>query len=519
MPTKYKIIWIDDEVELFEPHIKLLNKQSYEVKTANNGYDAVSMIERESFDLVFLDVMMPGKDGISVLDDIKSLKPSLPVVMITKSEDEITVDESIALKADDYVVKPVHPSQLIAVCKKFLERERLIDTRIPPRYTEELKSLRAQFESENPFTWIDLAKKINTWTLRLLDSSDSLLREIHSDIRKEADLALSSFFQKFYPGMINDKNAPVLSHTFLERVLIPLYEEKPPLLFIIIDCMRSDQWTEISKFLEKYFSISSSYYFSILPSATPYSRNSIFSGMTPSATVTKFPEFLNILEQPHQNKFEKDFLLSFFRNVKGAKDTDILYKKILNKTAETNFLSEIQEISKTKFSAVVVDFVDILSHSISRNPILEEMIHDERALKSATITWFENSPLMKAIIKAGELGVTVVVTTDHGSIQVKTPSILKNAQGEVSSNLRYKYGEKLGVIDKHRERAVVISDPQPWGLPSHGHNFNYVISTHDSFLVYPTNPEQYTREYMNTFQHGGISLDEIVIPYAVLRPR
>ncbi|MBN1150112.1 response regulator [candidate division WOR-3 bacterium] len=519
MPSKYKIIWIDDEVELFEPHIKLLQKQNYGVTTANNGHDAVSMIERESFDLVFLDVMMPGKDGISVLDDIKSLKPALPVVMITKSEDEITVDESIALKADDYVVKPVHPSQLIAVCKKFLERSRLMDTRIPPRYTEELKTLKSQIESEDPLVWIEVTKKINAWTLRLLESSDSLLREIHSDIRKEANIGLSSFFQKNYKDMINQDTFSVMSHTFMRNVLLPVLEDPSPLLLIIIDCMRSDQWKEISKFLEKYFSISTSHYFSILPSATPYSRNSLFSGMTPQETVLKFPEFLKILEQPHQNKFEKDFLLSFFRDVRGFKDQDISYKKILNKNGEINFLSEIQKTVKTKFSAVVVDFVDILSHSISRNPILEEMIPDETALKSAAITWFENSPLMQAMIKAGELGATIVVTTDHGSIQVKSPSILKNAQGEVSSNLRYKYGEKLGVIDKHRERAVVITDPYSWGLPSHRKNSNYVIAVHDSFLVYPTNPEQYTKDYMNTFQHGGISTDEIIIPYAVMKPR
>ncbi|MBN1620507.1 response regulator [candidate division WOR-3 bacterium] len=519
MASKYKIIWIDDEVELFEPHVRLLNKQNYEVKTSNNGYDAVSMIEKESFDLVFLDVMMPGKDGISVLDDIKSIKPALPVVMITKSEDEITVEESIALKADDYVVKPVQPSQLIAVCKKFLERGRLIDTRIPPRYTEELKSLKMNFESDDPMIWIETAKKINSWTLRLLESSDSMLREIHHDIRKEADLSFSSFLQRCYPDLITADDSPVFSHSFLEKVLLPLIDEKHSILFVIIDCMRSDQWTEISKFLEKSFSISSSYYYSIIPSATPYSRNSIFSGMTPDSTVAKFPEFLTILEQPHQNKFEKDFLLSFFRQVRGINDGDIIYKKILNKTGELSLLSEIEKMSSFLFSAVVVDFVDILSHSISRNPILEEMIHDEIALKKAAVTWFDNSPVMKTLIKAGELGMTVVITTDHGSVQVKTPAILKNAQGDVSANLRYKYGEKLNVIDKHRERAVVITDAKSWGLPSHGHKYNYVISTHDSFLVYPTNPEQYTKDYINTFQHGGISLDEVIIPYAVLKPR
>lgn len=516
---KYNILWVDDEVELFTPHVRILEKQGYTTHTVNNGHDAIALVEKKNYDLVLLDIMMPGKDGITVLEELKALNPSLPVVMITKSEDDLMIDSSLALRAEYFLVKPLQPRQLIAVCKKVLEQKYLVKSNYPPRYSKEVKYLKDLFVENTSSSWIEVAKKLSSWTSALSESTDQTLIDIHNEMRKEADSLFTNFITSEYRNWLESKSGPMLPHHFLERIICPLIGNKERVLWIIFDCMRVDQWMEISSILHEHFSITTDYYFSLIPSATPYSRNSFFSTMTPRDTVIKHPEFLSVLENPHQNRFEKDFLLSFFSAKTKNAASLVAYKKIINSTGEKSLLKEIKNLSKKSLVAVIIDFIDMLSHSISRNIVLEEMIQNISSLRKITGTWFSSSPLFKAMLKAREHNMTIVVTTDHGSIKVKRPAILKNARGNVSSNLRYKYGDNLSLQRNHKSRGIVIEDPESWGLPMHSDKTNYVISIHDSFLVYPTNPETYTRQYTGTIQHGGISLEEMVIPYAILKPR
>ena len=515
----YKILWVDDEIDLLTPHVRILDKKGYHTSTVNNGDDAIAMAAQGSFDLILLDVMMPGKDGIRVLEELKSSQPNIPVVMITKSEDDNMIDASIALKAEDFLVKPLQPRQLLAVCKRILEGKRLVEANFPPRYAREVQLLRELFANQNWNSWIEAALKLFSWSNQLSESTDSALKDIHGEMKKEADEEFSHYFEKNYPDLIHSEQAPVFSHTFFKRIVKPLLDSGEKVLWVILDCMRADQWFEISRHLQNDFEIATNYYFSIIPSATPYSRNALFNGKLPREIVKQYPDFLNILEKPHQNRFEKDFLYSSLRSVTKQPEKISSYRKIINVEGELNFLEEIQSLKQKQLIGVVVDFIDLLSHSISRHVVLEEMIRNEISLKKITGTWFLNSPLFKALKLAKDMGMKIIITTDHGSIKVKTPAILKNARSDVSSNLRYKYGSYLDVQKNHQNRCIILTKPEQWGLPKHTPNTNYVFAIHDTFLVYPTNPEVYTKQYRDTIQHGGVSLEEVVIPYAVCSPR
>lgn len=516
MNKKYKILWVDDEVELFTPFIKILEKKNYNIETINNGHDAIEIVKIKNFDLILLDVMMPGIDGIEVLKILKTIKPYLPVVMITKSEDELTVDESIAYQVDDYLVKPIHPRQLLAVCKKILKKDELIESFNASRYAKESTIVRNLFENDDFNSWIDIAIRLNRWSQDLSKSNDLALIEIHSEMRKEANINFKYFLQKQYPEWLASKNSPLLPHNFFDRIITPLIENEKKILWIIIDCMRMDQWLEISKFLKKQILHTTDYFCSHIPSATPFSRNGFFAGLTSRDIIRKYPELTKIFDELPQNRFEKDFLLTKFRNFSSYPDKHIVYRKILNIQNEKSVLKEFPTFTNKKLVVLVIDFIDMLSHSIKREPLLDEMIQNEISLKNITSTWFINSPIYKVLSQAIDKQMSIVITTDHGSIKVKSPAIMKNARGYVSPNLRYKHGSAITISKKHRDRVLNINDPESYGLYKHSPNTNFLISVHDSFLVYPTNPEQYSREYINTFQHGGISLEEMIIPYSII---
>lgn len=515
----YKILWVDDEIDLLTPHVRILDKKGYKTTSVNNGDDAIALASQSSFDLILLDVMMPGKDGIRVLEELKSNQPNIPVVMITKSEDDNMIDASIALKAEDFLVKPLQPRQLLAVCKRILEGKRLVEANFPPRYAKEVQLLRELFSNQDWSSWIDAALKLFSWSNQLSESTDSALKEIHGEMKKEADEEFAHYFENYYPHLIHSPEGPIFSHTFFKRVVQPILESGEKVLWLILDCMRVDQWLEISQHLQNDFDVNTNYYFSLIPSATPYSRNALFNGKLPREIVQQYPDFLNILEKPHQNRFEKDFLYSNLRSVTKQPEKFSSYRKVINVEGEIKFLEEINSLKEKQLIGLVVDFIDLLSHSISRHVVLEEMIRNEESLKKITGTWFLNSPLFKALKLAKDMGMKIIITTDHGSIKVKTPAILKNARSDVSSNLRYKYGSDLNVQKNHCNRGIVLTNPEKWGLPKHTPRTNYVFAIHDTFLVYPTNPEVYTKQYRDTIQHGGISLEEVVIPYAICSPR
>ncbi|MFA5832229.1 MAG: response regulator [Bacteroidota bacterium] len=518
--NKGNILWVDDEIELLRAHVVLLRDKGYSVDTATNGDDAIEMVKSKNYGLVFLDEMMPGKGGLETLAIIKELFYALPVVMITKNEAESLMEEAIGSKISDYLTKPVNPSQILLVCKKFLEGKKLQSEQVSRDYIQEFSSISRMLLSPMDYTeWTELYIKVANWEMELDKHPELGLQKMLADQRRESNAEFSKYVEKNYQAWINRKeNRPTLSTEIVEKYVIPNLNEKKSVFLFVIDCMRLDQWLVMEEYLRELYTIDKEYYFSILPTATPYSRNAIFSGLFPLELEQRFPDLWqgeDDSESSH-NKYEKELLMKLLERKRVVLKPEPKYVKILDPEFGRQILSNIISFTQNKLTAVVVNFVDMLAHGRSDDPILKEIAPDESAYRSLTDTWFKHSSLLGMFqALATRKDVKIIVTTDHGSVRCMRGSKVIGDK-EASTNLRYKFGRNLKSDDK---QSIFLKNPKDFKLPQRGVTTNYIVAKEDYYFVYPTDFHKYLNHYRDSFQHGGISMEEMILPVITMEPK
>lgn len=514
------ILWVDDEIELLRPHVMLLQEKGYVVETVTNGEDAIELVRSKSFDLVFLDEMMPGKGGLETLATVKEIAPSLPVVMITKNEAESLMEEAIGSKISDYLTKPVNPSQILLMCKKFLEGKKIQSEQVSRDYTQEFTTISRMLLNPMDYSeWIDLYIKIVNWEMELDKHPQLGLQSMLADQRKECNAEFSKYIERNYQSWINRKeDRPALSTEIVEKYVIPNLNDTTSLFLFVIDCMRLDQWLVMEEYLRDLYTIEKDYYFSILPTATPYSRNAIFSGLFPLELEQRYPDLWqgeNDDETSH-NKYEKELLVKLFERKRIALKPEPKYIKIIDTEFGRQIQANIASYTQNRLTAIVVNFVDMLAHGRSDDPILKEIAPDESAYRSLTNSWFKHSSLLGMFqALAQRKDVKIIVTTDHGSVRCMRGSKVVGDR-EASTNLRYKFGRNLKSDDK---QSIFLKNPKDFKLPQRGVTTNYIVAKEDYYFVYPTDYHKYLNQYRDSFQHGGISMEEMILPVVIMEPK
>jgi CheY-like chemotaxis protein len=517
--AKRTILWVDDEIEFLQPHILFLKEKDYQVETATNADDALALIKEKNIDLVLLDEMMPGKDGLVALGEIKDMKPGLPVIMITKNEEESLMEDAIGSKVDDYLTKPVNPSQILMACKKFLESRDISQRRLTESYSQRIQeiSLRLMQPMDHQ-DWLDIYRKLTDWDLELGTVEEQQMREVIYDQRKECNVEFGKFIEKNYLDWIQEKKErPRLSIDIVKDFVYPAMSNGRKVVFMVIDCLRLDQWLTLEPFFYEDYNISKDYYYSILPTATPFARNAIFSGLFPLDIERRYPELWAQGEDDDhsRNRYEDKLIYDQLRVLGLKLQGEPKYIKILNSEDARNLERNLMAFLDAPMLSVVVNFVDILAHSRSDLPILKEIAPDEPSYRSLTRSWFEHSPLYNIFKMLAQQDVVIFLTSDHGSVRsLRGTKVIGDR--ETSTNLRYKFGRNLKVEGKH---AIYVKNPKDFKLPQRNFNVNYIIAKEDYYFVYPTNYHKYLAYYRDSFQHGGISLEEMILPVVRLDPK
>lgn len=521
--NKKKLLWVDDEIELLRSHIIFLTEKGYDVDTATNGEDAISMVKEKNYDLLFLDEMMAGMDGLETLAKIKSFNPNIPVVMITKSEEESLMNEAIGGKIRDYLTKPVNPSQVLLVCKKILEGKKISSEYVAKDYLQHFNEISGSLMGDLDYNdWINIYLKLVNWSIELDRHPEMGLKQTLSDQFKEANKEFSRFVENNYRHWIANQSSndvPTLTTDIVDKyVLKNIKDENTSVFFFVLDCLRIDQWLIMEEHLREYFTIEKDYYYSILPTATPYARNSLFSGLYPAEIEKYYPDLWqgNDDDEKSMNKYEKELLQLLLDRKKIKLRNDLKYLKIIDPDVGRNFEQNIHSYKSNHLSAIVVNFLDMIAHGRSDSELLKEIAPDEAAYRSLTNSWFTHSSLLSTFrTLAGMKKIKIIVTTDHGSIRsLRGAKVLGDR--EASTNLRFKYGRNLKVDEKH---AIYIKNPIEYKLPKRGVTINYIIAKEDYYFVYPTDYHKYLSYYKDTFQHGGISMEEMILPIVTMEPK
>lgn len=512
------ILWVDDEIDLLKPHILFLQQRNYEVTTCQSGTEAIDIIKDQNFDIVFLDENMPGLTGLETLSEIKEKQANLPVVMITKSEEEYIMEEAIGSKIADYLIKPVNPNQILLSLKKNLDHTRLVSDKTTTSYQQEFRKIAMELAIVNSYEeWIELYQKLIYWEIQLEDIEDHAMFEILESQKSEANHQFGKFIERNYEDWFqSNENAPVLSHTLFKEKVVPELSKNQPTLLVVIDNLRYDQWKAFEPIVNNYYKKESETpYYSILPTATQYARNAIFSGLMPADMEKIHPNYWkNDTDDGGKNLFENEFLKAQMKRL-GIDHFKYEYFKITNLRSGKKLASNFKSKKSNDLTVVVYNFVDMLSHSKTEMEVIKELASNDKAYRSLTVSWFKNSPLFDIILQAQQLGFKLIITTDHGTINVKNPSKVIGDR-DTSLNLRYKTGRSLTYEDKD---VLAAKDPKAIHLPSLAMSSSFIFAKGDLFFAYPNNYNHYVTYYRNSYQHGGISLEEVIIPFVVLNPR
>lgn len=511
-----KILWADDEIDLLKPHILFLESKGYEVVAVNNGSTAVDRSSEQDFDIVFLDENMPGITGLEALTRIKQEKPHVPVVMITKSEEEYIMEEAIGSNIADYLIKPVNPNQILLSIKKIIEKSKLVSQKTNSNYQQEFRELGMQLNSRLDLDeWFEVYDKLVYWELKLNDIEDQGMKEILEMQKKEANTQFSKFIENEYLNWLNGvEEAPEMVHTLFKNKINPKLDEED-VFVLVIDNLRYDQWKMLRPIFAKYYKVNEEeMIYSILPTATQYARNAFFAGMMPSDIAKKHPQFWKGEEdEGGKNMFEKELLEVQLKNLK--RDAKFSYNKITNLSAGKKLADNFNQLLSNQLNVIVYNFVDMLSHARTEMEVIKELAGDESAYRSLTVSWFEHSPLHDIVKKIASSGKRLIITTDHGTVRVNNPVKIVGEKS-TNTNLRYKTGRSLSYKDKD---VFQVKDPQKGFLPKTSINSEYVFARDQDFFVYPNNYNHFVHYYNDTFQHGGISLEELIIPYVDLSPK
>ncbi len=522
------ILWVDDEIDLLRPHIILLQHRGYNVSTATNGDDAIELFRRNVPDLVFLDETMVGMNGLDTLSRLKDIDASVPVVMVTKNEAESVMEEAIGRKINDYLTKPVNPAQILAACKKFLESEKITSQKFTQDYLQGFNEVSRRMTERLTWSeWVDIYTKLVGWSMELDRYPDLGLAETLANQWRECNAEFGQFIEDNYKTWIQqpDKpNTPLLSPKVVDKHVLPFLkpsEGKPadsPVFFFVIDCLRLDQWLLMEELLRPLFNMSKTYYCGILPTATPYARNAIFAGLFPSEIQKHYPDLWveGSGDDHSQNKYERELLVKLLERRRIRLKNDLKYVKIIDTDFGKRIESEILSYANNHFNAIVVNVVDMIAHSRSDYPILKEIAPNEAAYRSLTRSWFLHSSLygmLKAIASIKQ--AKIVITTDHGSVRcMRGAKVLGDK--ETSTCLRFKFGRN---VKADKRNALIIDRPEEYNLPRHGVTTNYIIAKEDFYFVYPTEYNHYLNQYRDSFQHGGISLEEMILPVLTLEAK
>jgi len=515
--NKIKILWVDDEIDLLKPHILFLEAKNYEVTKSQSGSEALEEIEKENFDIVFLDENMPGLTGIETLHEIKERQSNLPVVMITKSEEEYIMEEAIGSKIADYLIKPVNPNQILLSLKKNLDHSRLVSEKTTSNYQQEFRKIAMDLSMVNSYEeWVDLYQKLMYWEMRLEDIEDSGMFEILESQKSEANNQFCKFIDKNYPKWFQKgEDAPVMSHTLFREKIAPEISKQQPTLLVVVDNLRFDQWKSFEPIINNVYKKTKELaFFSILPTATQYARNAIFSGLMPSDMEKLHPDlWLNDTDEGGKNLKEREFLDAQLKRLGMNIDYDYFKITSLKKGKQ---LSENFRAQKDKdLTVLVYNFVDMISHAKTEMEVIKELASNDKSYRSLTQSWFKNSPLLEIIQQAAQMGFKLILTTDHGTINVKNPSKVIGDKN-TSLNLRYKTGKSLTYEEKD---VLAAKDPKTIHLPSINMSSSFIFAKGDMFFAYPNNYNYYVSYFRNSYQHGGVSLEEMIIPFAVLQPK
>ena len=506
------ILWVDDEIESLQSQKLFLENKGYHVQTLTNGFDAIDYVKDHLVDVVLLDESMPGITGLETIAKIKEVNQQIPVVLITKNETENIMDEAIGSQISDYLIKPVNPNQVWLSLKKILDNKRLVAEKTTSAYQQQFRNLFMALNSNPDYNeWMDIYKKLVYWELEMGKSDSPEMMEVFQSQKQEANTEFFKFISKNYLSWVNSKSAdaPVMSHTLMQSKVFPHVEKGTPTFFILIDNLRFDQWKAIQPiFAESFRILEEETFYSILPTATQYCRNAIFAGMLPVDIEKQFPnQWKNDEEEGGKNLYEEEF---FRAQLKRLKKDNIKssYTKIVNNHAGQELVNNIHNLLGNDLNIIVYNFVDMLSHARTEMEVLKELAGDEMSYRSVTRSWFEHSPLHQALKKVADKKINIVLATDHGTVRVKTPNKVIGDK-QTTTNLRYKHGRNLNYEPKD---VLAFRDPREAGLPVPTVNSSFIFAKEDGFLCYPNNYNYYVNYYRNTFQHGGVSLEEMIVP-------
>lgn len=518
------ILWADDEIDLLRPHVLFLQGKGYSVDTVNNGLDAAERSREKEYDIIFLDENMPGLSGLETLSRIKADRPHVPIIMITKSEEERIMEEAIGGKISDYLIKPVNPNQILLSLKKHLEGRRLVSEKSSSSYQQQFRQLAMRLSGRlGTEEWKEMYQELVRWDLELTGNQDPGMADILRSQWAEANEQFSRFVADRYLDWLAGKgdDAPLMSHQLFKAKVAPLIDEKlppdggTPLFLVLIDNLRLDQWRALEPVISEFFRIEEQgQFYAILPTATQYARNALFAGMMPSEIEKRFPgKWINEDDEGSKNAHEAEFVANQLQRL--GKNVKHSYHKILNLAAGKKLAESMDQLMANPFNVIVYNFVDMLSHARTEMEVIRELASDDAAYRSLTKSWFEHSPLFDILKGIAERGGRVVVTTDHGTIRVTEPSKVVGDRN-TNSNLRYKHGRNLSYEDRD---VLVIKDPVKAHLPKANVSTTYIFAKGARFFVYPNNYNHFVTYFRDTFQHGGISLEEMIVPWAVLKAR
>lgn len=512
-----KILWADDEIDLLKPYILFLSEKGFEVVKVNNGRDAIELCSTQSFDIVFMDEHMPGISGLDAVSEISKQNPDIPIVMITKSEDEGIMEQAIGRKIADYLIKPVNPHQILLAIKKILDQKEIISEKSLKNYREEFGKLNDDINNcSTPDGWIDIYKRISAWDLSLDSSGNDAMVEILQMQKTDANTAFAKFVRSNYGDWFNPQisDKPLMSHNLFAEKVYPLLDSGEKVFFILVDNFRFDQWIAIKPLLTDFYQTTETLYYSILPTATQYARNAIFAGKTPLDISHTYPKLWKFEDDDLGKNLSEDELLTLQMREQGRGDK-MSYRKINSNIEGERLLSEFASLEDNDLNVVVFNFIDILSHARNEQKMLQELVPNEAAYRSLTYAWFRHSPLLELMRKVAQKGYKVIFTTDHGTIRIKKP-LKVIADKHINSNLRYKVGRNLTFDSR---KVFDVSEPEKVGLPSQNLSSRYIFALNDSFFAYPNNYNNYISTYENSFQHGGVSLEEMIVPFVELTPK
>lgn len=511
------ILWVDDEIEFLRPHIIFLEQRDYRVSTTTNGDDALEMVAVGDFDLVFLDENMPGLSGLETLERIKQLKPNLPVVMVTKSEEESIMDQAVGAKIDDYLIKPVNPKQILLSIKKHVHQHALISEKTTSDYQQAFGKISMQISLARTFDdWAAIYRKLTQWSLQLTESSDSNISEVLSLQMTEANNEFGKFIKSNYINWFSNAadEKPMMSHNVMRNLVFPTIDEGNRVLLILIDNFRYDQWIAIQDLLSPFWRVEKELiYSSILPTATQYARNALFSGLMPKEIQQIYPDYWVFdEEEAGKNMFEQELLAHQIQRLgKGYKFS---YEKGSTIKANSPLASNLKQTLQNNLTVLVYNFIDVISHARTEMEMMRQLASDEAAYLSLTRSWFKHSDLFTLLKEASTLGVRLIITTDHGTIRVKHPVKVVGDKA-TSTNLRYKLGKNLSYNPKE---VFEVRKPEEAHLPKPNVSSSFIFALGNDFLAYPNNFNYYVNYYRDTFQHGGVSIEEMLIPYIELKP-